>query len=198
MDTRTLQIHLKDDVIVSCMDYTKVMDATDATRRTLEAFVLALRARDKVPTRSPEEIQKILGEIDVDEVMQYVELTAENKTDDRIAQAAAAVEKHIATASTPQVREDITLSEADTLETRQIPKINLFTQERKAFAELKTQAPKDRFIEEAVGYPEGKGRDVYIAAVEVVYSNLPKDLWGSEKARQEIATLVLLHSEEAA
>ena len=68
--------------------------------------------------------------------------------------------------------------------------IDIFAQSSLEFAEVKMQAPKDRFIEQA----EATDDDVFKKAVCICYTHLGKDMWGSATAEQIIMDLVTSHN----
>ena len=54
------------------------------------------------------------------------------------------------------------------------------------FAFLKSQAPKDAIIELAVS----ENNPILMRAIECIYSNIPNELWGGEKAQSLIADIL--------
>lgn len=122
----------------------------------------------------------------------------ERATAERISAVANEAERFIAAASTPSVRKDFKIEEIVSTEPRTTPGISLFKQERTPFSTLKGISPKDQYIEQAISFTKGDGTvtqagKIFIAALELAYTNLPKDLWGTAMAKQEIDKLIMMH-----
>ena len=85
--------------------------------------------------------------------------------------------------ATPRVAREFEINEDTGQVSNARTVISLFKQPRRSLIDLKRESPKDRFIEELVAIKEGSYEQrLHTATLEVVYSNLPKDLWGSERA----------------
>lgn len=127
------------------------------------------------------------------ERVSFAEHTPEGDPD-YLAAIAAEVEGRIQGASTPKVGREV---EIDDTETEEVVEegiwINLYNQPRKNLAALAALGSKDILIAEA-SHPEAS--KLFVAALEVVYSHLPQDQWGSETAKNHIAELIKLHKEE--
>jgi hypothetical protein len=71
-------------------------------------------------------------------------------------------------------------------------KINLLKINRMDIGVLSTIAPKDVMIEKVT---KGLGDTVYRAAVEIVYTSLAPELWGTSTAEQAIKDMMARHEE---
>lgn len=200
--SRILRLKAKDWMICGCLDFIKdPTDLADAVRRSVETFILAMQSQGRIPKRSQDEIDEILAtevdtlDIDVSGVDEYVDQTEEAARAARITELATQAGANIDRSATPQIRETVTLNENSPQAERPTTRISLFKQPRRSFADLKRESPKDRFIEEAVGYKEDSYEQrLFVAALEIVYSNLPKDIWGSDRAGEEITKMIKLHN----
>lgn len=211
MTSRVIHLRMKDRILVGCLDY--IEDKTsvaDSVKRTLDAFITAMQESGKLPKRTPREIQDILMknkilplpevEIDLESVKGFVD---EDVNIDAITAIAREVEEAIQSSSTPEVRTSVNITErpADEQSPKRIT-LNLFAQPRTPIAELRQRAPKDRFIEqsriptEGLDDTERHKREVFIAAVEVAYTGISQDLWGTTGAENHIKGLIAMHRED--
>lgn len=71
-------------------------------------------------------------------------------------------------------------------------KINLLNVNRMEISVLSTIAPKDVIIEKVM---KGIGDPIFRAAVEIVYTSLSPELWGTPTAEQAIKDMVARHEE---
>lgn len=112
---------------------------------------------------------------------------------DFMAALAAEVEGRIQGGSTPNVARDVDVQEV----TDESPdefgdKINLLEQPRDSLADLKERiVGEDPLVKAA----EESGNPVAIAALEIVYTNLSPELWGSDMAAKHISRLMSMHYE---
>lgn len=122
----------------------------------------------------------------------FAEHTPESDPD-YLAAVAAEVEGRIQDGATPKVGRAVKMEEdAIDSEPEEGMWIDLFKQPRRPLIELALVAPKDILITEA---SESENK-LFVAALEIVYSNLAPDQWGSDRAKQHIADLIKLHKEE--
>lgn len=210
MGSRVLHLRIKDNTLVACLDYIEdKTSVTDAVKRTLEAFTLAMVSSGKLPRHSQKEIDQILisskvvvpeVEISLESVAQFI---PKNEEEENITRIAREVEEMIESAATPHVQETVEIREASETEGRPKISINLFQQYRETFDSLRRLAPKDRFIEQVqvllIKATDGvitEKDKLFVAALEIVYTNLSKDLWGTEEALHKIQQLIAMHQED--
>jgi hypothetical protein len=214
--SKVVHIRLKDWALVGCLDYvTDKTSVSDAVRRTLETFILFLQKQGKIPTHSQDSLASLLERNNLIEpessdnndlealdslLYQTREDRSQQKGGESFESIAARVEQQIRAASVPDVRQSVELGEPDSDDLTGEQTLNLFEQERIPFNILKRDAPKDRFIEQGTSYllhPDKMTDEqrVFIAALEIVYTNMPKDLWGTEKALLQINSLIAIHKE---
>lgn len=216
MTSKVVHIRLKDWALVGCLEFiTDKTSVSDAVRRTLETFILVLQKQGRLAEHTPEEVEailrrnKLLGDesdttndpFDFESIIAQTREEPTKSDTPNFAAIGEELEKRIQLSAVPDVREAVTLKEPDTVEEASVFSVNLLHQPRLPLQALKRQAPKDRFIEQATGImavPDKvtKDQEIFIAAVEVAYTNLPSDLWGSERAFQEITQLIKLHRED--
>lgn len=110
-------------------------------------------------------------------------------------------------AATPDIRSSVHVGEEQAKIAKQMNKINLFKQDRDySVMDLIEGYPDDAILKNfAVRLSEGRAKGevvkiegeaaVLAAAIEIVYSHLSHDMWGSESAVREIKNLVDFHSE---
>lgn len=103
-------------------------------------------------------------------------------------------------ASTPNVRQPITVNDSPTVV--EAPKFNLFEQNFVPLQSLHSRAPHDPLIREfwkQFGAKKEeeltKAEKIAIRSLEVAYEILPVDMWGTETARFQLKSLQLMHRE---
>lgn len=189
-------INLPADIIAGCMDFSEDNDIQGAIERTLTAFISLMKTRGKVPERSEEEIESMMSlmhAISEDDIFDGVEEFIPKKktgTEDIGTQ----VERHIDSIATPNAKVEGKVSITEAADKPVPLKVNLFDQHRRTFVELQRESPKDRFIEQIRDNKlKGVKDDLLIASVEIAYTHLPKELWGSLRAEETIKQLYNSH-----
>lgn len=109
---------------------------------------------------------------------------------DYLAAIAAEVEGRIQGGSTPKVGRDVEVQEIDSEScVSDVITIDLEQQPRGNLAIFLGTNPSDPYILAALE----KRDPVYIAAVEIIYSNISCDLWGTDVAGKQIDMLLSMH-----
>lgn len=133
-----------------------------------------------------------------------VDSSDQESTEVDAAALAREAEELLNAAATPEVKTSVEIGEGEK-PTKPLNRINLFAQATKSLEELWIQKRDDEILKKAMevstaaatnsaelSYPER----VLIAAVELVYTHLPLDMWGSEVAQEQIKLFMAQHSEE--
>jgi hypothetical protein len=109
---------------------------------------------------------------------------------DYLAAVAAEVEGRIQDGATPRVSRSVDIGDTEAFDAEAAGlRINLFEQPRDTIGSLKDRAPKDIYLSEV----NEQTPPEIIAAIEIVYTNLPIDLWGTDHAKAQITQLVAMH-----
>ena len=208
MPSRVIHIRLDDWVLLGCHDVLKIggKDTTNlplstVVRDTITAVIRRMQYDCKIPVYSKDDLMDRLEEfyesdIELEEIFTPEELFELGETVDlikedtsEISDLAQAVADHIATEGEPtQVSQKVKIGKKKKSKIKK-PTFNLFNQESKTFKEIQLQAPKDRFIEQAL---QVEGEE-FKKAVAICYTNLDRDLWGSMEAETIIGDLLAQH-----
>lgn len=189
MPTKVLHLRLEAEIIVGCMDASGIDIPTSAVRQCLEHMIKEWKKANAIPERTPDDIMYILnGHEEKLEMPEIPPPGFKEDYDSRFANIAAQAVEFMAKEGEPDVEEEITIMTA-VAEVDQIG-TNLMDVDRRNIKYLSEEAPKDRFIEQAMESPD---EEIFIAAVEIAYSNLPVDQWGTETAEKLISQLVKKH-----
>ncbi len=202
MPSRVIHIRLDDWVLLGCHDVLK-MGGKDTTnlplstvvRDTITAVIRRMQYDDKIPVYSKEDLMDRLEEfyesdIKLEEIFTPEELFELGQAPTtEISDIAQAVANQIATEGEPtKVSQKVKIGKKKKTKAKK-PTFNLFKQDSKDFKEIQIQAPKDRFIEQAL---QVEGEE-FKKAVAICYTNLDRDLWGSMEAETIIGDLLAQH-----
>ena len=201
MPSRVVHVRLDDWALIGCHDILKaggkpVSDIPIATivRQVVNALVRNMQLNDRIKTYTDEERLDRLHELYADDPLDLDILlsdivTPSREEEDDISEIVREAVRKIESEGVPQnIASEVKISEADPIEKVDVTPIDLLTQEFDPFFEFQRKAPKDRFIEWAETQNE-----IAQAAVCIVYTGLPQDLWGSDKAEQMITGLLKRH-----
>jgi hypothetical protein len=204
MPSRVIHIRVDDWVLLGCHDLIEAagkstvnLSMSTIVRDVLTAFVRKMQQNEDIPFYSREQIMDRLeelykGELDIDIAFNPTDLfdiaTTPQSEISAIAQEAADI---IAGESEPEIVSDKVVNIADSPKKKEKTiLIDIFKQPAVHFSKLQKQAPKDRFIEQAKELED----PIFTQAVRICYTNLGKDLWGSEEAGAIIMDLVKRHN----
>jgi hypothetical protein len=206
MTAYTITVNLDDTAIAGCLEFTGFQHgASESVKRTLQAFIKTMQSKARLTQYDQETLDALMSANSVseqlDDLFSDVRKFLDTSTVD--AKVGEEVEASIAKASTPTVTKG-TVEVHDRVATEitpEVQRVNLFDHFRRRVEELAKVAPKDRFIEQvmtlkkmwATGTPIKLEDKVFVASVEIVYTNLPRDLWGSLKAEMNIKDLMVIH-----
>ena len=203
-ETRVIHCRLKDKTIMGCRDLllgsghnVDGVPMSSIVRDALEGIIDFMVKKEQLPNYpdvttalnmvyTPDEDNTDFG---LDGLMQSMK--GEISEDELVKHLAKEATRHIEESSSPDIAEDVIISEG----VEEIPKLkyNIFKLQRDSLEELTKMAPKDRLIQLANREDASK---LFIAALEVTYSNLSISIWGSEVAEMQIQNLVDMHSEK--
>jgi len=167
-------------------------------RNVLTALIRKLQNTNQIPTYTKEEAydraMEIYGgaeELELDIVLADI-IEPEGEKEEDMADLVKEALRQIEQEGQPEgIVEEVKITEVEEIEEDGPATINLLTMESVSFHFIKTQAPKDRFIEWAEDQ-----EDIVKKAVCIVYDGLPKQLWGSEKAEKMIKDMLARHIED--
>lgn len=202
-------IELPDEILAGCVDFSGYPPTlAKAVEDTTTAFVKAMISKGRIPPMVWDNVLRPYRELPPEDSATENDLFDEVKSflprgepgSGKVASIAQTVEETIIKASTPNVAKEVQIVNGPIPKDAPI-KINLYEQDRTPLGELRQKAPKDRFIEKAWNITlkvvsENKITDVeslFITAVEIAYTHLPSNEWGTEKAEETINKLVLMH-----
>lgn len=197
-----LNVDIPTSDIAGCIDFLE--QAADsipqAIQDVISAFVAAMRAKGAIPTRHDSEYANMVDQLTQwqDDPLDSVKAFLPRRTtpSDSIGQE---VERAIESAATPRVGQVFHVMEKVEEVPEQKTLINVYEQLRMTLAELRAVAPKDRLIEQAWGMIQAGGplldpeKRLFIAALELTYSFLSKDFWGTPKAEEQIKKFISIH-----
>lgn len=124
----------------------------------------------------------------------------EGETPEDITAIAKELEATIRHKATPIVSKPVEITEVDEASQPRYV-INLYSVAHRTFESLEAQAPLDRLMvkakgmimsckeEESLAEPDR----LWITALQIVYTNLSKDFWGTPKAEADINILLSIH-----
>jgi len=206
MPSRVIHIRLDDWVLLGCHDILK-MGGKDTTnlplstvvRDTITAVIRRMQYDNNIPVYSKEDLMDRLEEfyesdIELEEIFTPEELFEDgieeiNVMTKNVLEIAHRAAEIIASEGEPtKVSQEVKIEKKKKVKIEK-PTVNLFNQESRSFKEIQIQAPKDRFIEQAIE----QDSEVFKKAVAICYSNLDKDLWGSMEAEKIIGVLIASH-----
>jgi len=195
---------LDDWALIGCHDILKaggkpVADIPMATivRQVVNALVRNMQLNDRIKTYTDEERLDRLQELYADDPLDLGILladtfTVEPEDDDDISEIVREAVRQIESEGVPQdIGSEVEISKADPIQKQETTPINLLDQLCEPFFTFQRRAPKDRFVEWA-----GTQNEIAQAAVCILYTGLPQDLWGSEKAENMITGLLKRHISE--
>jgi len=209
---KLIKIELDETVIMGCLDFVEQFDTVpDAIERTLQAFTNAMRVKGKIPERTPEEAHHLvnatlLRATEEDDPLSVVDdmLKQLPPRSNDISSISTEAERRIEEDSVPNLGRPVTLIDRGDGDIAIVQhKVNLFEQHRKTFITLRREAPKDRLIEQMATMivkwellgdePIPLSDKVTVAALEIVYTYLPRELWSSLKAEEQIKQFIGQH-----
>ena len=198
---RTVHIRMKDETIVKCLDMleimggisTKGMPTSSAVNQALEAL---LRGVQGIPVRSDEEIKARMSEASPSEtpaagqgiVPVFDAPEDQDEEETPMSLLKKHVERQVQEMSSPQLEVPLSVKSPDEVE--DIPddiRVDFSKAKRLPFDKIKKSCPKDRLVEEAENNPH------LIAALEIVYANIPIDMWGGPKAEELVREIYNQH-----
>jgi len=203
-ETRVIHCRLKDRTIVGCIELLKnsghdlsTIPMSSIVRDALEGIIdFMIKKGQLLGCTNPTEIlngmyprEKDEEPIDFGFEGLIESLQGGLSEDELVSQLTEEAVRQISDSSKPNVTQEVTVSES--VENKKIIKYNLFSMNREKLKDLSKLAPKDRLIQLANEHKDDK---VFIAALEVVYSELPISMWGSEVAEMQIKNLQNVHS----
>lgn len=204
--SRVIHIRLDDWVLLGCHDVMKAgKDSIDnipmatIVRNVLTALIRKLQNTNQIPTYTKEEayeraMEMYSGaeELDLDIVLSDIVDPVEGDDSSEMAELLKETLREIENEGAPEgIGQEVEISEASDIPAIPLATLDLFKVESFDFSFLKQTAPKDRFVEWA------KDEDKLIQkAVSIVYSGLPQQLWGSEKAETMIKDMLKRHVED--
>ena len=202
MPSRVVHVRLDDWALIGCHDILKaggksVVDIPMATivRQVVNALVRNMQLSDRISTYTKDEKLDRLKELysdeplDLDILLTDFSKSGAGEEDDDILDIVKEAVAKIEAESEPQnISKEVEISEADPIQEQDLTPIDLLAQEFDPFFAIQKKAPKDRFVEWA-----DKQNEIAQAAVCIVYTGLPQDLWGSEKAEEMITGLLKRH-----
>lgn len=205
MPSRVVHVRLDDWALIGCHDILKaggkpVADIPMATmvRQVVNALVRNMQLNERIKTYTDEERLDRLQELyqndplNLDVLLSQSDVEIQEEGDDNILDIVKEAVAKIESEGEPQhIASDVEISEADPIPDKAEESINLLEQEFDPFYEIQRKAPKDRFIEWA-----SDQNDIAQAAVCIVYTGLPQNLWGSDKAEEMITGLLKRHISE--
>jgi hypothetical protein len=202
MNSTSIKLLLPNDIIGGAMDFANESQADTAILNTLTAFVNLMKARGKVPERTPAEYDfmvKAATRID-DNADMFEDIDSFLPEKASPAAIAAEVERRIQSTATPNISQPVgDIGESHPIER---DRVNLYEVDRTlTLDKLKKMAPKDRLIELAVqierdvslGMPVDELQKLIIPAIEIVYSSILQADWGSPHAEKKISSLIQMH-----
>lgn len=207
MNNTSIKLLLPNDVIGGCMDFSGESHPDVAIVNTLTAFINLMKARGKVPSRTPEEYDtmvKLITRFD-DNADMFEDIDTFLPKQASVTDIAAEVERRITEGAVPKatIGEVGDIGEQTPIERETV---NLFDiPSELKLAQLKKMAPKDRLIELAIdienrmllGVPVTDREKLLLPAIEIVYSSTIQQDWGSAHAEAKVSSLIQMHGTEA-
>ena len=206
MPSRVIHIRLDDWALLGCHDIVKSADKevsnmpmATIVRHVVNALVRNMQMSEKIPVYNREDRLDRLQELYSDEPLKLdvtldnidVELSDESTRDAEIDQIVIEALKKIGEEGEPEdISKPVEISESSIPEgVTVVTAVDIMTQECEPFSSFKKKAPKDRFIE----WAEAQDNSIIQQAVAIIYTGLPQELWGSDKAEFMIAGLLERH-----
>ena len=190
MPSKILHLRLEAEIIVGCMDASGIDSPTRAVRDCLQYMVTVWKDRKAIPERTPEDIENLLRQETTPGVIPDIPVRDDSDAveDNRYADLAAQAVKFMEQEGEPDIEEAVSILASTAIANQ--PKVDLFTVRRKTLSELRELCPKDRILQDL---KDENADRLFVTAVEIVYSNLPIDQWGTSAAERLIDDLVKKH-----
>ena len=204
-ETRVIHCRLKDKTIMGCRDLllgsghnVDGVPMSSIVRDALEGIIDFMVKKGQLPNYpdvtnalnrvyTPEEEDNT--DFSLGDLMRSMQGTVSE--DELVKHLTKEATRHIEESSSPDIAEEVVISED--VEKPITAPINVFNVSRDTLENLTKKAPKDRLIQMANEKDQSK---IFIAILEVVYSELPISMWGSEIAEMQIQNLRDMHSEK--
>ena len=208
MPSRVVHVRLDDWAIIGCHDILKTggkladsISMSTMVRQVVNALVRNMQVSDKIPTYTQDERYDRLEEmykediLELDTILTPAEIqgVVESVEDSEISDIVREAVGRIESAGEPQhISQEVTIAEATDELVPEPESVNLMHQMCTPFSVIKKRAPKDRLVEWAVE----QDNKIIKQAVAILYTGLPQELWGSNKAEEMIGGLLKSHRED--
>lgn len=209
MPSRVVHVRLDDWALIGCHDILKTggklvdsISMSTMVRQIVNALVRNMQVNNKIPMYTKEERYDRLEELyqaDVLELDTILDPAAILNLEDPVQDSEIldivkeAVRKIESEGEPQKISQKVTISEVtDTILGKDEQSINLMKQKCTPFSVFKKKAPKDRLIEWAID----QNNDIIKQAVAILYTGLPQELWGSDKAEEMVAGLLHNHRDD--